>query len=382
MLVDRVEFYRLDANRKLDPERRSELGQFMTPSATARLMASMFEAGSEEVSLLDAGAGVGSLTAAFVDQIAERERKPKRLIATAYEIEPTLSEYLSTTLDQCRNTCESAGVRFEAHLIQRDFIDEASRQLRHEMFAPIQRFTCAILNPPYKKISSDSDTRLRLREIGIETSNLYTGFLSLVVMLLAPGGELVAITPRSFCNGPYFKPFRKLLLDSLSIRRIHVFESRQVAFKEDEVLQENVILYGVKGRTTDGKVTITSSTGPDDDLFAVREIGYAQLVRPDDPEHFIHVVPDELGASVAEKIGRLYWTLREHDLEVSTGRVVDFRATGLLREFPSVDTAPLIHPRNLENGFVQWPKPGGKKAQAIALLPSAQELLVPKGTVP
>ena len=69
MLIDSVDFFRLDANRKLDPERRSALGQFMTPLATARLMASMFDAKGDEVTLLDAGAGVGSLTAAFVNEL-------------------------------------------------------------------------------------------------------------------------------------------------------------------------------------------------------------------------------------------------------------------------------------------------------------------------
>ena len=380
MLVDRVDFFRLDANRKLDPERRSALGQFMTPPATARLMASMFDAKADEVTLLDAGAGVGSLTAAFVNELCERDQRPRTIRATTYEVEPALAEYLSTTLEQCRKSCEDAGIAFESELIKRDFIDDAVRQLRQEMFRAVQRYSCAILNPPYGKINSDSDTRLRLREIGVETSNLYTGFLAIVVMLLVPGGELVAITPRSFCNGPYFKRFRKLLLDSLTVRRIHVFESRQVAFKEDEVLQENVILYAVKVRSTNGRVTITSSMGPDDDLFAVRDVDYAQVVRPGDPEHFIHVVPDELGASVAEKMGRLHWTIREHDVEVSTGRVVDFRATALLREFPGAETVPLIYPRNLAHGFVEWPKAGGKKAQAMALLPGAEELLVPRGT--
>src|SRR5260370_14200548 len=142
-------------------------------------------------------------------------------------------------------------------------MDDGVRLLRHKMFEPARRFDCAILNPPYKKINSDSKTRLMLREVGVETSNLYTGFLSVVLMLLASGGELVAITPRSFCNGPYFKPFRELLLNTLALRRIHVFESRQVAFKEDDVLQENVIFHGVKGGGTDAIVAITSSTGPD-----------------------------------------------------------------------------------------------------------------------
>ncbi|MFZ3212921.1 MAG: BsuBI/PstI family type II restriction endonuclease [Terriglobales bacterium] len=380
MLIDAVDFFRLDANRKLDPGRRSELGQFMTPPATARLMVSMFQAKDEKLTLLDAGAGVGSLTAAFVGEICARTHKPNSIHATAYEIDPTLIEYLSSTLDECRKTCESSSVAFESHLAEHDFIDDGTRQLRQEMFAPIQRFNCAILNPPYKKINSDSETRLRLREIGVETSNLYTGFLAVVLMLLADGGELVAITPRSFCNGPYFKPFRKLLLDTLSIRRIHVFESRQVAFQEDEVLQENVIFHGAKGESKEARVTISSSTGPEDEFAVVREVAYEQLVRPGDQEYFIHIVPDELGASIAEQIGRLYWTLREHDIEVSTGRVVDFRATPLLRAVPESDTVPLIYPLNFENGFIEWPKPGSKKAQAMALLPGADQLLVPQGT--
>src|SRR6202043_1484651 len=96
-----------------------------------------------------------------------------------------------------------------------------------EMFGAPKRYNCAILNPPYKKINVESESRLMLREIGIETSNIYTGFLSVVLKLLASNGEMVAITPRSFCNGTYFKPFRALLLKTLAINRVHVFESRQ-----------------------------------------------------------------------------------------------------------------------------------------------------------
>jgi adenine-specific DNA-methyltransferase len=355
VLVDAVDFFRLDANRKLDPERRVELGQFMTPPATARLMASMFQAKADELFLLDAGAGVGSLTTAFVGEVCARTLKPKAIHATAYEIDPTLTNYLRGTIAQCLTACEIAGVDFRAEVVDRDFIEDGARKLRQEMFASVERFNCAILNPPYKKITSNSETRLALREIGVETSNLYTGFLSVVLMLLADGGELVAITPRSFCNGPYFKPFRKLLLDTLAIRRVHVFESRQDAFREDDVLQENVIFYGVKGGDKDAKVTISSSRGPEDEFAVVREIAHEQLVRPGDPECFIHIVPDELGASIAEQMGRLYWTLKEHQLEVSTGRVVDFRATPLLRALPEPNAAPLIYPLNFENGFVKWP---------------------------
>src|SRR6185437_13321007 len=241
------------------------------------------------------------------------------------------------------------------------------------------RFTSAIMNPPYRKINSESDERLALSAIGVETSNLYTGFVSIALRLLADGGELVSITPRSFCNGLYFKPFRTTLLDALALRRIHVFESRQIAFSEDDVLEENVILHGIKGASREDAVTVSSSAGPQDDYVSITKVPHHGIVRPSDPEHYIHIVPDELGASVAERLASLRTKLPELDVEVSTGRVVDFRATKFLRENPGANTVPLIYPRNFDNGCILHPKPGGNKAQALALLPGVEELLVPKG---
>ena len=61
-----------------------------------------------------------------------------------------------------------------------------------------------------------------LSSIGIEATNLYAAFVALSLRLLRPGGQLVAITPRSFCNGPYFKAFHSDLLAFAALRRIHV----------------------------------------------------------------------------------------------------------------------------------------------------------------
>lgn len=109
MLIESIDFFRLDAARKLNAERRAELGQFMTPPATAKLMAAMFEAKGAELNLLDPGAGVGSLTAAFVSEVSKRDPKPRSIHVTAYEIDVTLCEYLSGALKQCHQTCDSAG---------------------------------------------------------------------------------------------------------------------------------------------------------------------------------------------------------------------------------------------------------------------------------
>ena len=59
-------------------------------------------------------------------------------------------------------------------------------------------YDLAILNPPYKKISSDSRHRKLLSSLSIETSNLYSAFMALSILHLREGGQMVAIVPRSF----------------------------------------------------------------------------------------------------------------------------------------------------------------------------------------
>ena len=52
--------------------------------------------------------------------------------------------------------------------------------------------------------------------------NVYALFMAAAVELLKHGGELIAITPRSFCNGLYFREFRRWLLARMSLRHIHL----------------------------------------------------------------------------------------------------------------------------------------------------------------
>lgn len=378
-LLEGTDFFRLDVSRRLDPERRAEMGQFFTPAPTARLMASMFENRLPSLRLLDAGAGVGSLTAAWVAEVCAREKRPKEVEVTAYETEALFIDYLTDTLKACQTECERAGVRMKWQVLQEDFIQAGVAMLTGDLFAsPRREFTSAILNPPYRKIHSDSSVRHRLREIGVETSNLYTAFLAIVVRLLEPGGELVAISPRSFCNGPYFRPFRKGFLEDMTIRRIHVFESRQHAFRDDEVLQENVILHAVKGGEKT-KVVISSSMGSEDEHIAVREVEHGEVVRPDDPDAFIYIAPDELSDQVVGLMEGFTSSLSNLGIEVSTGRVVDFRARNFLRDRPAKHTVPLIYPANISQGLVRWPVKT-RKPQALVAARPTEALVVPRGS--
>lgn len=375
--VDKV---RRAASSELDQGRRSELGQFMTPAPIARFMASLFLGQKGEVRLLDAGAGVGSLTAAFVEEMCSRKQRPAAITVRAFEIDPLLLIRLRETLSACRSMCQAHGIAFEADVRSEDFVKAGAGMLVGSLFATAasQRFDCAILNPPYRKISSASAERAMLREAGIETSNLYSAFLALALKLLAQKGELVAITPRSFCNGPYFRPFRQLLTTTAALRRVHVFERRDQAFAEDAVLQENVIIHAVAGSPR-GQVRVSSSEGLDKASLTSRRIPYDQVIQPRDPELVIHIAPAEQDERVAQLMAGLPCTLEQLGLSVSTGRVVDFRARDFLRPDPKPGTVPLIYPCHFEAGYVSWPLTGSRKPNAIVDHALTKALLVPSG---
>ena len=380
-LLERLDLTRVAVSSRLDPQRRAKLAQYFTPAATARLMASMFTIEQPTLRLLDAGAGIGLLSAAFVAEMCSRESRPERISIVAFELDAALVPHLEETLAACRDACAEAGISFDAEVRQEDFIAAAAESVRGDLFAsPLPRFDCAILNPPYRKINTDSRERRQLRSIGIETSNLYTAFLALVAGLLAPGGELVAITPRSFCNGTYFRAFRRSFLSSMALKQVHVFAARDHAFRDDEVLQETVIFRAIKGATPDA-VTITTSTGPESGDEQSRRVDYSHVVRPDDPNAFIWLVADDAGSEAAERMTRFSTRLEDLGFAVSTGRVVDFRAAEFLRPEPGPDTVPLIYPGHFAaTGFVEWPKNGGRKPNALARTPASDHLLVPPGT--
>lgn len=314
-----AEISRHSLKDKSDQKRRSLLGQFFTPAATARLMASLSTLSKSHLRLLDAGAGAGALTAAWVDDICSRPRRPKEITLTSVEMDERFLPELKRTLKACEQSCTAAGIRCRWEIKHEDFIEMTVHSLDADLFRTVDgKFDVAILNPPYKKLRSDSVGRALLRRLGIETSNLYAAFVSLAVLLLEKGGELIAITPRSFCNGPYFLPFRRHLIHHTNFTHFHLFESRNQAFRDDEVLQENVIFRIVKGLAQQSHVLISQSSTPDDPHVIRNAVPLEQVVKKGDPQCFFHLVPDGNGHEIARTIEALpcpalrSWAHRKH----------------------------------------------------------------------
>lgn len=355
-------------------KRKSELGQFMTPSGIARYMASMFSSvAARDVRLLDAGAGIGSLTAAFAEMaLAE---KVHSLDVETWEIDPNLHDPLTETLEGYSEMFGKADTPFAFTVRKTDFVEAVAAYVAA---GDAPSFTHAILNPPYKKIHSASVHRKALRAAGVETGNLYSAFVALALLSLANDGELVAITPRSFCNGPYFKSFRKLVLDKSALLRIHVFESRDHAFKGDEVLQENVIFHLAKGRPQ-GNVVVSSSVDASFSGLTERIVPIGEVVMNDDPQMIFHLVAEGDDSTVEAGMRAYTRTLEELGIGVATGPVVDFRLRPHLRQEVEKGCVPLIYPLHFSDGFVSHPKTDSRKPNGIADNDETSKWLMPSG---
>ena len=347
---------------------QSQLGQFMTPATIATFMAGMFTGPMPpNVRLLDAGAGRGTLTGAFIARWASQVGEG--LDAHAYEFDGEVAPGLQENLQALRD-----GDRITTKLIPGDFIENAATMLRLQQ-GP--RYTHAILNPPYKKINTGSRHRELLRVIGLETVNLYTGFVGLCLDLLEPAGQLVAIIPRSFCNGPYYRPFRTFVLRRAAIRHIHLFDARNKAFKDDAVLQENVIIFLEHG-AVQGDITISTSTDDSFQDYSERKYRFEQIVFSDDPESFIHIPTEELGEEF-DGSGNFRFSLADIGVNVSTGPVVDFRLRDWLRQMPERGTVPLLYSGHFTATGVEWPIATMKKPNAIHRTAETEKWLYPKG---
>lgn len=367
MLIDQV---RLEASAKIARRKKREMGQFMTPSSSANFMAALFKHTHHSTArLLDAGAGMGSLSGAFIERWEAGGFGFGRVEATAYEIDGRLGDYLTQTL-----AIYDARPDIKVQVLVCDYIEDAVNLIQ---FQTAPRFTHAILNPPYKKINSSSRHRLLLRQVGIETVNLYSAFVALTAALMEQGGQIVAIIPRSFCNGPYYRPFREFVLARAAIHHMHLFASRDRAFKDDGVLQENVIILLERGGRQED-VTVSSSTDDRFADYAEHSHPFDRIVFPDDPERFIHV-PVSLGRNAIELSPAFRHSLADIGVEVSTGPVVDFRVQAHVRSMPEPGAVPLLYPGHFTGQHIEWPKPGMKKPNALMCHPETGKWLYPNG---
>lgn len=347
---------------------KQELGQYFTPGHIADFMASFFPQAKGRIRVLDPGAGIGSLSCALADRIASEQWDVDSIAVDAYEIDQSLVGQLEENLEGCFN-----GRDCTVNAVSNDFLSAtATKVLNGEEPA----YTHVIMNPPYKKIRTASRERGAAKAFGLETVNLYTAFLGAAIVSAVDGGRIVAIVPRSFCNGVYYKPFRSFLLERCAIERIHLFDSRDTAFKDESVLQENIIIM-LRKSAPHGDVLLSYSKDGSLKDIQTRYVSFSSIVNPADQEQYINIPPYEESATNSG-LDAMQSLLEDVGVQVSTGAVVDFRAKEALRMNCENDATPLLYPVHFKDWRVRWPI-DSKRPNAIMRTGATSKLFRPRG---
>lgn len=265
-------------------------------------------------------------------------------------------------------------MEFRVH--QRDFVLDGPGLPGAGLFGS-EAFDIAILNPPYLKIGKTSPYATALSDLVHGQPNLYALFMAVAAHHLRDGGEFVAITPRSFCNGPYFRVFRRWLTSQLSIERLHLFESRTEAFRESEVLQESLITYGRRVGAQSDSVRISSGDTVAE-AHSVRMSPAEEVIVGAD--RVIRCAATELEARVVRAVESWPGRFETVGLRVSTGPVVLFRAEEFVRRGAATKgCVPLLAMHNVRPFRTVWPSERPERTMSFEVSDRSRHLLVPAG---
>src|SRR5581483_6185598 len=371
-----------------EAHRRSK-GQFFTPPIVARYMANLAGTLHNQMRVLDAGAGVGILACAICE-LAKMQQLPELSIA-AYEPDPVLFILCSFALDYARDVLYEHGAKLFIELHQQDFLEAMAMQFtRHSLWSnnlqPEWPFDLAILNPPYFKVNQ-TDSRAKLvKDLAHGRTNMYTMFMSLAASSLRIGGRFISITPRSFASGTYFKQFRQQFFTIITPELIHVFDSRRSAFEDADVLQENIILAGVKKgitATDDPYLSISRSRGIKDLAHPfIQHLQRSLVIDATQKDIILHLPTSDIDVHLLQAFRQWKNRLATFGLEISTGPVVPFRAEDMLTSIENVQrgkAVPLLWLQHIHRMDIKWPLEHFNKPQGV-FRETDQKLLIKNTT--
>ena len=351
-------------------------------------MGHLISAEGRTLKILDPSAGAGVLCCAAVEALMSRRSPPDAIDLVAYEVDAELIAPLRATLDYLAVWCLNRfQVRVSIRLEAADFIMANAQALTPHGLSPprpaAKGFDLIVANPPYFKIGKDDPRAVAVACVVHGQPNIYALFMAVGAALLRQGGDFIFITPRSFASGAYFRCFRAVFFDMIRPSRIHVFGSRRAAFHREAVLQENVIITGVRQdrwheNESATHLTISSSLGVHDIAKPnVRELSVNTVFDFASIDMILRLpICDDDDESLA-LLDSWPSSLNDLGLNISTGPVVPFRATEFVAQEGKVPAShvPLLWMNHIRAMRATWPLEQHKPEYIVRA--GAEALLVP-----
>ena len=204
--------------------------------------------------------------------------------------------------------------------------------------------------------------------------------MAISARLLKPQGELIFITPRSYVSGPYFRSFREFFFSEMIPLQFHLFKSRTEAFDRDAVLQENIILHAKRNgkKHVDDKVIISFSNGSCDlKKPPQRKLPLKRVIDLSSKNKVVFLPTTKSDDRILSIVDAWTGSLHNYEMEISTGKVVPFRATEYLSASGDISNgdAPLIWMNSIRDFDIVWPFDRKSKPQYIRVSEDTMPLL-------
>lgn len=353
-LLLKVEASRIETGQTINLIKKKLSEQYFTPPEVSTIMASMFTPRLEsEISSLDPCCGVGNLAAALIERGDRANEKQEFYLV---ELDPYLFNIAKNNFSNHKSTI----------VLQGDFFVKNF---------PARSFDRIIMNPPFSKISNTSEIAHTIKsKTGHSETNLYTAFVRHGLQLLKPDGELVAIIPRSFCNGPYFTEFRKDITLNHNIHEIYLFESRKI-FSESKVSQELIIIKISKKACKLVKISHHKHDG----TTTSHRADVNKVIFPADKHRIIHIPLAAGDGMILKKISQYHNTLSAIGLKASTGKVVEFRCSSWLTNEAQPNTSPILYQEDITHSWPLFTKDiSSKKSRYLINNLQTEKLLLSK----
>lgn len=354
-------------------------GQFFTPLSVARFMADLTSPTNEEISILDPGAGTGVLSVAVIEKLVNTQ-KVKKINLVCYEIDNQITQYLKQVLDEVENVLNKK-ISFSYSILEEDFTisnaNSLTTNLANYNIGTKSQFDIIISNPPYFKLNKKDLQISKFTDIISGQPNIYFLFMAISAKLLDKDGEMIFITPRSFCSGLYYSKFRKWLIKKVRFTNIHLFESRKELFSKEDILQENIITKFAKKEPSN--VTISKTINGDFSDKMQINVNEKDVVYETNGHIFFRIPSNEQELKTIRELDKLPYNFYELGVKISTGKVVAFRNKDYLRKTMNKDSVPLLWMHNIKNGEVVWPIVKKDKPIAITNNKVTKRLLLEAG---
>ncbi|PFZ28024.1 BsuBI/PstI family type II restriction endonuclease [Bacillus wiedmannii] len=354
-----VEKASINVNEISAAKKKKEIGQYFTSSLVAEFMAERVNFKKSNIKILDPGSGTGMLTAALVARIVKEKKKNVHLEIDLFENDEKVLPFLYETMEMCKGVMERQGnklsykvhaedfILVHKHLFEACLLDEEKSTKKYDL---------VISNPPYYKLNKNHIYSQILKEYVHGQPNIYFMFMVIAEKLLVEEGQLVFITPRSYCSGAYFERFRDLFFKSVDPDHFHLFESRKGNFKSENVLQETIILSGFKRKEKRPYITISSSLSLNiQESYSEEVFNKSLIIDSTDQINLIRLPVNKEQSKILQVFDNWSNNLTLMNMNISTGLVVAFRHKEYIKDYDEKDSYPLLYMKNLKQLEVAFP---------------------------